>query len=506
MKPSSSTSNVSRPLRAIVGALLLGPAAGAAVAAAPADRPPNIVLILADDLGWNGLHVTGNTRVDTPNLDRLATQGMRFTQAYAEAQCSPTRGCLFSGQWPARTHMFAVTHEPDPLRAPLTPPPHAMVMPPETASLFVTLRAAGYATGLSGKWHIGDNYNAAPLRQRNDGKYFEAYGLDFVGDARNGSPEKDKSTDGITDDLLGFIAQNRARPFIAYFAHHTPHAPMEAQKTLVEKYVARGFPRSSSALCITAERPTANYCAMLEHLDTTVGRVLAKLEELGLAENTVVIFASDNGGLGRMADMAPLRESKGAPYEGGIRVPVIVRWPGHVAPGSTCAVPIHAVDYYPTFVELAHAAVPARHRLDGESMVPLLTGAGGLKRDTLYWHMPTYTPMYGRTPCAVVRRGDWKLVRYFGDFLDTTGQLPVHEGLYGKLLLGPRTELFNLAVDPSETKDLAAAQPARVQELSAALDRFLVETKARLPQPNPAFSPDDPNWWAWPKRAGGGEN
>lgn len=464
-------------------------------------RSPNIILILADDLGWNGVGCYGNPEVDTPHLDRLATQGMRFTQAYAEAQCSPTRGALLSGQWPARTGMFAVTHERDPDRAPFVPPPHAMAMSPETASLFRTLRAAGYTTALSGKWHIADNYNAAPLKKRDGGKYFDRYGFDFVGDAHVGDAEKDKSVDAITADLLGFIERNRGRPFAAFFSHHVPHAPMEAPRSLVEKYVARGFKRSSSALSITAERPTAEYYAMLEHMDASVGRVLAKLDELRLAEDTVVIFASDNGGLGRMADMAPLRESKGSPYEGGLRVPFIVRWPGRIAPGSTSAVPIHPVDYYPTFLALAGAPVPTGHRLDGENLVPLLTGAGTISRNTLFWHMPTYTVMYGRTPCAVVRRGDWKLVRYFGDFLDTTGLQPKHDEPYGRLVLGARTELYDLATDPGETRNRAAGEPATVRELSAALDRFIADTGAPLPQPNPLFRPNDPDWWRLPKRA-----
>ena len=481
----------------ILGVAFLGGALSAA------EHRPNIVFILADDLGWNGGGVTGNRGVDTPHLDRLAAQGMRFTQAYAEAQCSPTRGALFSGQWPARTHMFAVTHETDPLHAPLLPPEHLMVMPPETASLFRTLRGVGYATGMSGKWHIAHHHNSVPLKKRDNGNYFDAYGIDFVGDASNGHAEKDKSIDAITADGIAFIERNRDRPFMAYLAHHAPHAPMEAPKALVEKYVARGFKRSSSPLSVTAERPTADYAAMLDHLDAGVGRVLAKLDELGLTKKTVVIFASDNGGLGRMADLAPLRESKGAPYEGGLRVPFLVRWPGRIAPGSVSAVPIHAVDYYPTFAALAGATVPAGHRLDGENLVPLLTGKGGLRRDTLYWHMPTYTAMYGRTPCAVVRRGEWKLIRYFGDFLDTTGQLPVHGGLYGRLVLGARTELYHISSDVSEARDVAALEPARVKELSGALDTFLAETNARLPQPNPAFRAGNPEWWRLPKRGAG---
>jgi uncharacterized sulfatase len=456
---------------------------------------PNMVLILADDLGWNALGCQGNQDVDTPNLDQLATEGMRFTQAYAEAQCSPTRGALFSGQWPARTSMFAVTHEQDPARAPMMPPEHLILMPPATASLALSLRAAGYTTGMSGKWHIGDNYNAAPLIKRDGGTYFEKYGFDFVGDSQSGNAEKDKDVDAITADMLGFIERNKDQPFFAYLAHHAPHAPMEAPRALVEKYVQRGFQRSSSPLCKTEERPTANYYAMLDHLDASVGRVVAKLDEWHLATNTVVIFYSDNGGLNRMADMTPLREAKGAPYEGGLRVPLMVRWPGRIRPGSTCEVPVHTVDLYPTFLALAGGSAPDGHHLDGLSLMPLLTGQGTFEREALFWHMPTYTPMYGRTPCAVVRQGDWKLVHYFGDFLDTTGTLPRHQELYGRLVLGGRTELYHLREDLNESHEVARANPTRVRELMARLESFWNNTGARLPKPNPAFDPADTEWW-----------
>ena len=456
---------------------------------------PNIILILADDLGWNGVGCQGNKDVQTPNLDRLAAQGMRFTQAYAETQCSPTRGCLFSGQSPARTGMFAVTHEKDPANPPMTPPPHLMAMPPATASLTLSLRAAGYATGMSGKWHIGYNYNAAPLIQRDGGKFFDSYGFDFVGSCKDSNPEKDKNADAVTADLIGFIEKNKDRPFFAYLAHHTPHAPIEARKELVEKYVARGFTRSTSELCKTEERPTANYYAMLDHLDDTIGRVLAKLDELNLASNTVVIFASDNGGLGRMADMAPLRESKGAAYEGGLRVPLIVRWPGHVAPGVTCDTLVHTLDFYPTFMALSGGKPAPDHKLDGLNLLPLLTRTGKLKRDTFCWHMPTYTAMYGRTPCSVIREGDWKLIHFHGDYLDTTGRLPRHDSLYGKIVLGERAELYNLRKDPSETNNLAAAEPKRVAKMKCKLDDYLKQTHAAMPVKNPKFDPADATWW-----------
>jgi uncharacterized sulfatase len=482
--------SLSRRLPLLLSLLLLLVAARAVRAA-----PPNIVFILADDLGWNGIGPYGNKDVSTPHLDRLAREGMTFHRAYVEAQCSPTRGAFLSGRWPARTGMFAVTHEMDPLAAPLTPPPHLMVMPPTTATLAAVLRSAGYTTGLSGKWHIADNYNAAPLRPRDGGKYFDRYGFDYVGAAANGSPEKDKSVAGITDDMLGFIEANRTRPFFAYVAHHAPHTNFEPPRALVEKYAARGFRKSSTPLGDFRERPTADYYATLEHLDTHIGRLLALLDRLDLAKNTVVIFASDNGGLNRVADMAPLRGSKGMPYEGGLRVPFIVRWPGRVAAGSANFVPTHAVDWYPTLAAIAGAKIPAATRLDGESLVPLLTGAGRPGRDTLFWHMPTYTTPFGRTPCAVVRRGDWKLIHYFGDFLDIAGAIPENEGAYGKLILGPRTELYDLAADLSEANNLATKNPAKAAELMAALKQFWADTGATFPKPNHLYDPANPNWW-----------
>ncbi len=450
---------------------------------------PNIVLILADDLGWNALHCTGNKAVDTPNLDRLAAQGMRFSHAYAEPQCSPTRAALLSGQWGARTGMFRVTTEKPPRNPPLIPGEAATALPPSVATLAQDLKRAGYATGLSGKWHIADNYNAAPLKKRPG--YFASYGFDFVGEAAN---DNDKSVTGITDDMLGFIEANKAHPFFAFVAHHAPHTPMEAPKALVDKYIARGFKKSSSPVCILAERPTADYLAMLEHLDTSVGKILTKLDALKLSQNTLVIFASDNGGLGRMADMAPLRDSKGAPYEGGIRVPLFMRWPGRIKPGSQSAFMTHTVDLYPTLLELARAKT--EKRLDGVSLAPFLLGKGTRPtRDTLFWHLPTYTPMYARTPCSSVRQGDWKLVHYYGDFLDPTGATPGNNALYGKLILGERWELYNLKDDPEERRNCVASEPKRVAALKRLLEVFLKETSAALPKNNPRFDPKDPDWW-----------
>jgi len=296
----------------------------------------------------------------------------------------------------------------------------------------------------------------------------------------------------ITDDMIGFIEQNKDRPWFAYAAHFTPHAPLAAPKALVEKHAARGYKPSSTPGGKSAERPSADYLAMLEHLDNEVGRLLARLDELKLADNTVVIFASDNGGLSRVADNSPLREGKGAPYEGGIRVPLIVRWPGHIKPGTTCDVPVHFVDFYPTFAQLAGAPSPAGHPLDGESLLPLWLRSGPLQRAALYWHMPTYTLNYGRTPCAVIHQGDWKLIHWFGDYLDTRGFTP-GDKVYGKLVVGPRTELYNLRDDLGETRALAAAQPEKVKELTAALEAWWKFTGAKFPEKNPDY---DPQTWS----------
>jgi uncharacterized sulfatase len=229
---------------------------------------------------------------------------------------------------------------------------------------------------------------------------------------------------------------------------------------------------------------------MLEHLDNEVGRLLAKLDELQLSDNTVVLFTSDNGGLSRVTNNAPLREGKGSPYEGGIRVPLIVRWPGQVKPSSECDAPVHTVDFYPTFSKVAETQVAAT--LDGESLLPLLTQTGKLQRPALFWHMPTYTTNYGRTPCAVIREGDWKLIHWFGDYLDTTGFTP-DDKPYGKLIVGPRTEVFNLREDAYETRNVATDRPKKTAHLRNALNAWLKRTKAKLPTSNPDFN--EKRWW-----------
>lgn len=465
---------------------------------AAAESRPNILHILADDMGCNALSCYGNKDLQTPHLDRLAAQGMRFTQAYADAQCSPTRAAFLSGQYGARTGVFKVLNEKEPSYAPMRSAEAKNTLGPETATLATTLRKAGYSTGISGKWHIANNASVAPLSKRRG--YFDAYGFDFAGPADAAQHHEDKCVTAITDDIIGFIEANRQKPWFAFVSHFSPHTKLEAPEALIAKHVARGFKRAESDEGKSTERPIANYLAMLEFFDNEVGRLLAKLDELGLAENTMVIFTSDNGGLSRVTNNAPLREGKGSPYEGGIRVPLLVRWPGKVKAGSECEVPVHTVDFYPTFVKVASAlaesktpaAAKAAATLDGESLLPLLMQTGPLQRSAVFWHMPTYTTNYGRTPCAVIREGDWKLIHWFGDSMDTTGFTP-DDKPYGKLVVGPRTELFNIREDPTEAQNLATDRPKKTTHLTNALNAWLKRTKAKLPTPNPDF--DEKRWW-----------
>jgi uncharacterized sulfatase len=471
--------------------ILVALLASLAVASFAATQP-NILHILADDMGWTALSCYGNKDVATPNLDRLAAQGMRFTAAYADAQCSPTRAAFFSGQYGARSGMFKVTHEQEPPTAFMRIPTPNLSMSSDVATLATTLRQAGYTTGLSGKWHIANNYSAAALRGIEGGKYFDRYGFDFCGAASEPEHAEDKAVTAITDDIIGLIERSKDRPWFAYAAHFTTHTKLSAPKALVEKHVGRGYKRTTAVTAKCSERPTAEYLAMLEHLDNEVGRLLGKLDELKLSDRTVVVFTSDNGGLLRMASCAPLREGKGSPYEGGIRVPLIVRWPGQVKPGSQCDVPVHVVDYYPTYAALAGAKPATAQKLDGENLVPLWQQIGDINRNALFWHMPTYTPMYGRTPCAVIRQGDWKLIHWFGDYLDPRGFTP-DDAPYGKLVTGPRTELYNLHDDLSESRDLAATQSSKTKELRGALEAWWKDTGAGFPTQNPDF--DEKTWW-----------
>jgi arylsulfatase A len=457
------------------------------------DGKPNIVFILADDLGWNGIGCYGNELVATPNIDRLAAEGMKFTDAYVLSQCLPTRAALFSGQDGARTRLTSV-ETASPQYTPMISPGRAEGLPRECYTLFEMLRDAGYATGMSGKWHIGKDYSTEQLLKRHGIDYFHDYGFQYVGACR--SEVADKKVTAVTDDMLTFIEQQRDKSFVAYLAHHSVHTPFEVPDELVEKYVAQGYRRSSSPEGVFAERVAADYLAMIDHLDQSVGRVIDKLDELDLASNTLVIFLSDNGGLTRVWNNDPLRGGKGQLYEGGLRVPLIVRWPRRVQAGATCRTPVHVVDFFPTFMEIVGRETKVDQKLDGVSLMPVLQQTGSLNRDAIYSHHPEYVVALAKTPCSMIRKGDYKLIHYFGDYLDSTDCEPKAGTLSGRFILGSKNELFNLAVDVSEQHDLSAEMPEKVAELMSDLRAWWKETDAQFPSPNPHM---DRSQWIWNK-------
>lgn len=434
---------------------------GMAARAADESAPPNLICILADDLGWADLGCYGNTFNESPNIDRLAREGMRFTQFYAGPVCSPTRANLQSGQDQAR---FGITqHIPGHRRpfAKLIDPVVPSYLPLEVETFAERLQAAGYATGYFGKWHLG-GAGFGPDRQGWQ-TVVEARG-NVVPAQANGDSQERRTAKFLTEHAIRFIDANKHRPFMMQVSHCAVHIPLTTTPELLAKYQAKppmlGYPSLPA------------YAGLLEELDQSVGLIVAAVDAAGLAERTLVLFLSDNGGLeheqsGRVVTSnQPLRGEKGTLYEGGIRIPAIARQPGHVPAGSVCATPAITLDLYPTFVKLASATMPAEQPCDGVSLARLLRDpAAPLERDTLYWHLPHY---HHSTPAGAVRRGDWKLIEFFED---------------------GAVELYDLGRDPGEQTDLAAAEPRRADALRSALQQWRQQVGARMPEPNPAFDP-----------------
>ena len=414
---------------------------------------PNIIFILADDLGINDLACYGRREHRTPHLDQLARDGTRFTSAYcAQPICSPSRAAILTGLAPARLHL--TTFLPGRADAPsqkLLHPKINQQLPLEHTTLAEALKKEGYATACVGKWHLG-------------GKGFQPsdQGFDFIHTGRaNTKPDDTEGGKGeydLTRAAMNFIETNRARPFFLYLPHNTPHIAYSAKTNLVAKNAG-------------AFEPV--YAAVIETMDDTVGLLLAKLDALGLRSNTLVIFTSDNGGLHlpegghpRITDNAPFRAGKGFLYEGGLRVPLIVRWPGRIPASRVTDAPVINTDWLPTLLELAGAA-PLKN-LDGESFSALLTG-GAARARKFFWHFPHYTNQGGR-PGGAVRDGDWKFIEHYD-----TGTA--------------RAELYDLARDLGETNNLAAQEPKRADEMRRALTKWLAETGAQTNAPNPNFNP-----------------
>ncbi|HEY2838301.1 MAG TPA: sulfatase, partial [Pirellulales bacterium] len=434
---------------ALLTAFLLAPLA----AVRGAETRPNIILVFADDLGINDLGCYGRKDLHTPNLDRLATQGMRFTCAYtAQPICSPSRAALMTGKCPARLNL--TNYLPGRADAPsqrLLQPRMEGQLPLEEVTIAELLKGAGYATGLFGKWHLG-----GPGFEPRDQGFDVA--VSPPADTKNPTLETGgKGEFAITAAAEQFIEAHRDGPFFCYVPHNNPHIPLAAAPELIEKNQGAFHPV---------------YAAMIETLDTAVGRLIAKVESLGIADRTIFIFTSDNGGLhvlefpGTPATTnRPYRAGKGYVYEGGLREPLIVRWPGVVKPGSLCESPVVLTDLAPTLLEAADVNVAsAVGPLDGVSLMKSLRGEA-LPARMLCWHFPHYTNQ-GSRPAGAIREGDWKLVEHFED---------------------NRVELFNLAEDIGETKNLAASEPVRAEALRAKLQAWRTGVGARMPTSNPEF-------------------
>lgn len=464
------------------------------LAAAP--RPTNIVFFLADDLGQRDLGAYGSTFHETPHLDRLAREGARFTDAYAACPvCSPTRASILTGQWPQRTgitdYIGAVRNPEEWKRNTRSlPATYSDRLSLDAPTVAKALKAAGYATFFAGKWHLGPegywpenqgfdvnmggNERGGPYGGK---RYFSPYGNPRLPDG----PPGEHLPDRLSSEAVKFIREKRNQPFLVYFPFYSVHTPLMARPDLQKKYEEKRARLGLEAKWgreherdVRLVQEHAVYAGMVEAMDLAVGKVLAALDEYGLRENTLVVFTSDNGGLstseGWPTSNLPLRGGKGWMYEGGIREPLIVRWPGVTRPGSVIGTPVSSPDFFPTFLEAAGARPAPGQVLDGRSLVGVLKG-GSLPERALFWHYPHYGNQ-GGAPTAAVRRGDWKLIEWMED---------------------GRVELFNLAQDLSESTDLAAREPDRVARLRTELHAWQKEVGALFPTRNPAYDPRKPS-------------
>lgn len=481
--------------------------------AAEAAPRPNVILIMLDDLGWADLGCYGSTYHKSPNIDRLSKQGMRFTQAYAAAPvCSPTRAALMTGRCPARLHLtnwIGCRTQNDRLQEPRT----EAVLPLAEVTVAEHLQAAGYVTANIGKWHLGGDAR---------GPRHQGFRINIGGDekgtprtyfapfTRKGAdvphlewaPPGSYLTDVLNDAAIQFIREHREQPFFLNLSHFAVHTPLHAKPHMVAKH--------GQGAMIPGRQSNPVYAAMIESVDDGIGKIVRELEKLKLSENTILIFTSDNGGVATVdwpftppTVNGPLREGKGYLYEGGIRVPLIVRWPRNVKAGTTCQTPVTTMDFLPTILEICEVDKNAIHQetfvsqksakgnattlasqpafvaakapgpvLDGVSLMPLLRQTGNLDRDALYWHYPHYSPQHGR-PCGAIRAGDYKLIEFFED---------------------GRHELFNLNSDPGESNNLVEQEPDRVRDLEHRLAFWRKSVGARLLEANPPYVPNPQNF------------
>lgn len=456
--------------RALRGVLLV--VTGLWCGTAPA-APRNVVLILADDLGWTDLGCYGSDLYESPAIDGLAREGVRFTHSYSACTvCSPTRAALLTGKYPGRLHITDWIPGLPPDNPKLIVPDFTKHLPHEETTIAEVLKARGYATASIGKWHLGGeayfpehhgfdlNIGGTHSPQPTPG-YFAPYQISTLPQG----PEGEYITDRMAVEAERFIREHASEPFFLYLPHFAVHTPVQGKPELVTKY--RNKPRAG------LRHNNAGYAAMVESLDQAVGRVRQTLTELGIADETIVIFTSDNGGRIPTTSNAPLRAGKGGCYEGGVRVPLIVVWPGVTPAGGVCDVPVMTIDLYPTLLDMLGIPDAEGHVSDGVSLTPLLRDSGTIARRALFWHYPHYQHYQreGTTPYGAIRRGDFKLIEFFDD---------------------SRIELYDVRDDVSESRDLAAQQPDLADALRRELHAWRQSVSAQMPTVNPKYDPSRP--------------
>ena len=458
-----------------------------------AQQRPNFVFFLVDDLGWRDVGAFGSLFYETPNIDRLATTGMRLTAAYAACPvCSPTRASIMTGRYPLRARITDYI-SPDGSNQPeqwkrntrLLPAAYSDRLAHSEVTIAEALKEAGYATFFAGKWHLGPegfwpedqgfDINKGGIERGGPyggNRYFSPYGNPRLEDG----PPGEHLPDRLATETVRFIEANRARPFFAYLSFYSVHTPLMARKDLEQKYAAKAKQVAFAGDRFLRQGPRderqvqdhAVYAGMVEAMDQAVGKVLQALETTGVEGRTVVFFMSDNGGLstseGWPTSNYPLRAGKGWLYEGGIREPALVRAPGVTAPGSVASQPVISTDFFPTILELAGLAARPEQHVDGVSIVPLLRG-GRLTERPLFWHYPHYGNQ-GGAPGGAIREGGWKLIEWYED---------------------GRAELFDLDKDLGERYDLAGAYPEKVSDLRGKLSAWRTRVQASMPSPNPRY-------------------
>ncbi|MDA7915861.1 sulfatase [Verrucomicrobia bacterium] len=460
-------------------------------------RRPNVLFLLIDDLGVMDIGAYNpDSFYETPNIDALAASGMRFTDGYAaNPVCSPTRYSIMTGKHPSRpdcTNFFAGRRKGN-----FTPAPLHDRMDLKEITIAEELKSAGYTTFFAGKWHLGPTAEFWPENQGFDvnkgghnkggpygpGKYFSPFGNPRLSDG----PKGEHLPTRLANETIEFMKDNKEKPFLAYLAFYSVHTPLMAPKELVEKYKRKAerlglndkaeFAPEEQVWATEKKREVrilqkhAVYAGMMESMDTQIGRIIDSLKTMGIADNTIVCLMSDNGGLstseGSPTSNLPLRGGKGWVYEGGIREPYIIRWPGHTVPGSASDFPVVSMDFYPTILEMAGLPLKPKQHLDGVSLASLLKGGDAPERDALFWHYPHY-PNQGGFPGGAVRMGDWKLVERYED---------------------GRVHLYNLNTDIGERNDLAQKQPKRVKQMRKRLHAFYKDVDAKFLLPLKTGSP-----------------